>query len=51
MSGRVMALVIQPNPVDAVGGRGAQTGELGVVTSKGWRSLHRFPSGLRVIGG
>ena len=45
-----MTFVIQPNPVDASGARGVQSGELGIVTADGWRSLHGFPRGIGSIG-
>lgn len=37
-----MVMVIQPNPMDAEG-RGVQMGDMGIVTSEGFRSLHTFP--------
>lgn len=45
-----MALVVQPNVITPDEKAGVQTGELGIVTSEGWLSLHHTPWGLRRIG-
>lgn len=45
-----MALVVQPNVITSDEKAGVQTGELGLVTAEGWRSLHDAPPGLRRIG-
>lgn len=41
-----MALVVQPNVITPDENAGVQTGELGVVTTGGWESLHAYPPGL-----
>jgi Xaa-Pro dipeptidase len=39
-------VVIQPNVVTRDGTAGVQTGELGVITESGFKSLHSFPRGF-----
>jgi Xaa-Pro aminopeptidase len=46
-----MTVVIQPNVITRDEQAGVQTGELVLVTPTGWESLHRYPRGLRRIGG
>ncbi|MFP3913261.1 MAG: M24 family metallopeptidase [Actinomycetota bacterium] len=45
-----MALVVQPNVITPDERAGVQTGELGVVTARGWESLHSYPGGMGRIG-
>ena len=44
-----MVMVIQPNPMDSEG-RGVQTGDLGIVTKDGFRSLHTYPIQFKRCG-
>jgi Xaa-Pro aminopeptidase len=46
-----MTVVIQPNVITPDERAGVQTGELVLVTSTGWESLHSYPPGLARIGG
>ena len=43
--------MFQPNVITRDGTLGVQVGNLGVVTSEGFESLHAYPTQLILIGG